>query len=51
MLFQVRHLDKGINPPSLDKIFFHGDDLTQGFKIGVVAGLIGLTVHSLIFIS
>lgn len=46
--FQVKHIEKGINPPSLDEIFFHGDNLTKGFKIGVVAGLIGLTVYSLI---
>ncbi|KAG6571689.1 High affinity sulfate transporter 2, partial [Cucurbita argyrosperma subsp. sororia] len=39
----VKHIDKGINPPSLDQIFFHGDNLTKGFKIGVVAGLIALT--------
>lgn len=41
---QVRHIDKGINPPSADQIYFSGEYLTKGFRIGVVAGIIALTV-------
>ncbi|GJR16033.1 sulfate transporter 1.2-like protein [Tanacetum coccineum] len=39
----VEKVGKRINPPSLDKIYFSGDNLTKGFKIGVVAGMIALT--------
>ncbi|KAG6417407.1 hypothetical protein SASPL_119565 [Salvia splendens] len=40
----VRHIEKGINPPSLDRIFFSGTYLAKGFKIGAVTGLVALTV-------
>ncbi|TXG53858.1 hypothetical protein EZV62_019114 [Acer yangbiense] len=39
----VRHIDKGVNPLSAKDIFFTGEYLVKGFKIGVVAGLIALT--------
>uniref|UniRef100_A0A7N0UN54 STAS domain-containing protein n=1 Tax=Kalanchoe fedtschenkoi TaxID=63787 RepID=A0A7N0UN54_KALFE len=39
----VKHIEKGINPPSLDKIYFSGDYLVRGFRIGMVAGVIALT--------
>ncbi|KAK6938185.1 SLC26A/SulP transporter domain [Dillenia turbinata] len=39
----VRHIDKGINPSSVHKIYFSGDYLLKGFRIGVVAGMIALT--------
>uniref|UniRef100_A0A5B7A2L8 Putative sulfate transporter 1.2-like n=1 Tax=Davidia involucrata TaxID=16924 RepID=A0A5B7A2L8_DAVIN len=39
----VNHIEKGINPPSLDKIYFSGGYLVKGFRIGVVAGMIALT--------
>ncbi|KAM0971723.1 hypothetical protein ACFX2I_019502 [Malus domestica] len=39
----VRHIEKGINPPSVNEIFFTGDYLAKGFKIGVVAGMVALT--------
>ncbi|KAK2663853.1 hypothetical protein Ddye_002427 [Dipteronia dyeriana] len=39
----VRHIDKGVNPISAKEIFFSGEYLVKGFKIGVVAGLIALT--------
>ncbi|KAG6414907.1 hypothetical protein SASPL_122283 [Salvia splendens] len=39
----VRHIEKGINPPSLQRIFFSGTYLAKGFKIGAVAGLVALT--------
>ncbi|XP_059454719.1 sulfate transporter 1.3-like [Corylus avellana] len=39
----VKHIDKGINPPSLNEIYFSGKYLGKGFRIGVVAGMIALT--------
>ncbi|TMX05026.1 hypothetical protein EJD97_003343 [Solanum chilense] len=39
----VRHIDQGINPPSVNEIYFSGEYLTKGFRIGVIAGLIALT--------
>ncbi|GLT64306.1 hypothetical protein SLA2020_368100 [Shorea laevis] len=39
----VRHIEKGINPPSLNEIYFTGKYLGKGFRIGVVAGMIALT--------
>ncbi|GAV59285.1 Sulfate_transp domain-containing protein/STAS domain-containing protein/Sulfate_tra_GLY domain-containing protein [Cephalotus follicularis] len=39
----VNHIAKGINPSSVDKIYFSGQYLLKGFRIGVVAGLIALT--------
>lgn len=43
-LLKVRHITKGVNPSSIDQIYFTGDYLVKGFKIGVVAGMIALTV-------
>ncbi|GMY39129.1 high affinity sulfate transporter 2-like [Fagus crenata] len=39
----VRHINKGINPSSVHEIYWTGDLLLKGLKIGVVAGLVGLT--------
>ncbi|CAM8906946.1 unnamed protein product [Rhodiola kirilowii] len=39
----VWHIEKGINPPSLDQIYFSGEYVGKGFKIGIVAGMIALT--------
>lgn len=39
----VRKIKQGINPPSLDQIYFTGDYLSKGFRIGVVAGMVALT--------
>ncbi|CAM8977214.1 unnamed protein product [Rhodiola kirilowii] len=39
----VKHIDKGINPLSVDKLYFTGDYLAKGFRIGVVAGMVALT--------
>ncbi|XWS63175.1 hypothetical protein CRYUN_Cryun06bG0073300 [Craigia yunnanensis] len=39
----VKHIRKGINPPSVNEIFFSGEYLSKGFRIGVVAGMIALT--------
>ncbi|PKI73873.1 hypothetical protein CRG98_005743 [Punica granatum] len=39
----VNHIKKGINPPSVNEIYFTGDYLLKGVKIGIVAGMIALT--------
>ncbi|KAI3459994.1 hypothetical protein Pfo_016657 [Paulownia fortunei] len=39
----VKHIEKGINPPSVNEIYFTGDYLLKGARIGVVAGIIALT--------
>ncbi|GLT27340.1 hypothetical protein SLA2020_023460 [Shorea laevis] len=39
----VKHIRKGINPSSVDQIFFTGEYLAKGFRIGVVAGMVALT--------
>ncbi|GKV09285.1 hypothetical protein SLEP1_g20810 [Rubroshorea leprosula] len=39
----VKHIERGINRPSVDKIFFTGPYVLKGFKIGAIAGMIGLT--------
>ncbi|KAL9449923.1 hypothetical protein AB3S75_011786 [Citrus x aurantiifolia] len=39
----VKNIKKGINPSSVNEIYFSGDYLPKGFRIGVVAGMIGLT--------
>ncbi|KAK9044139.1 hypothetical protein V6N11_072456 [Hibiscus sabdariffa] len=39
----VKHIRKGINPPSADEIFFSGEYLAKGFRIGVLVGMIALT--------
>ncbi|XVF39475.1 hypothetical protein PTKIN_Ptkin01aG0037800 [Pterospermum kingtungense] len=39
----VKHIDKGINPSSVNQIYFSGEYLLKGLKIGVVAGMIALT--------
>ncbi|XP_043721375.1 sulfate transporter 1.2-like [Telopea speciosissima] len=39
----VNHIKKGINPSSVNEIYFTGKYLGTGFKIGVVAGVIALT--------
>ncbi|KMS95243.1 hypothetical protein BVRB_010680 [Beta vulgaris subsp. vulgaris] len=39
----VNHIEKGLNPSSLHQLYFSGDNLLRGFKIGAVAGMIALT--------
>lgn len=39
----VGHIRKGINPSSVHKIYFSGSFVGKGFRIGVLAGMIGLT--------
>lgn len=41
---QVNHIKKGINPPSADEIYFSGEYVSHGFRIGVVTGMVALTV-------
>ena len=41
---QVKNIEKGINPSSVNQIYFTGEYLLKGLKIGVVAGMIALTV-------
>ncbi|PSS29204.1 Sulfate transporter 1.3 like [Actinidia chinensis var. chinensis] len=39
----VNHIKKGVNPSSVNQIYFTGNYLVKGFRIGVVAGMIALT--------
>ncbi|KAL0375977.1 UNVERIFIED_CONTAM: Sulfate transporter 1.2 [Sesamum calycinum] len=39
----VNHIERGINPPSVHKIHFTGSYVAIGFRIGAIAGMIGLT--------
>ncbi|KAL7085586.1 hypothetical protein ACP275_14G289600 [Erythranthe tilingii] len=39
----VRHIEKGINPTSVKEIYFSGEYLLKGVRIGMVAGIIALT--------
>ncbi|XP_047328806.1 sulfate transporter 1.2-like [Impatiens glandulifera] len=39
----VKHIEKGINPSSFHQIYFRGEYLIKGFRIGMVAGMIALT--------
>lgn len=45
---QVKHIEKGINRPSVDEIYFSGGYLLKGVRIGVVAGMVALTVRVLL---
>ncbi|KAJ1419901.1 sulfate anion transporter, conserved site [Sesbania bispinosa] len=39
----VKHIKKGVNPASAHEIYFSGNYLGAGVKIGVIAGMIALT--------
>lgn len=39
----VNHIEKGLNPSSVHLLYFSGENLVRGFKIGAVAGMIALT--------
>ncbi|KAF3627547.1 Sulfate transporter 1.3 [Capsicum annuum] len=39
----VGHIDTGINPSSVKKMYFTGDYLIKGIRTGIVAGMIALT--------
>uniref|UniRef100_A0A2P2MQS1 Uncharacterized protein MANES_02G156000 n=1 Tax=Rhizophora mucronata TaxID=61149 RepID=A0A2P2MQS1_RHIMU len=44
----VKHIEKGINPSSAKEIYFSGHYLLKGFRIGVAAAMIALTVRPFI---
>lgn len=50
-IFQVRHIKKGVNPSSASKIFFSGNYLTAGIRIGLVSGMVALTVYMQILLN
>ncbi|KAI5589113.1 hypothetical protein BDE02_05G139900 [Populus trichocarpa] len=39
----VKHIEKGINPSSVNQIYFSGDHMLKGVRIGIVAAMIALT--------
>ncbi|CAI9757746.1 unnamed protein product [Fraxinus pennsylvanica] len=39
----IGHLQKGLNPPSLNMLFFHGPHLALAMKTGIVTGILSLT--------
>ena len=41
----MKHIEKGINPSSVDQIYFNGGYLLKGVRIGIVAGMVALTVR------
>ncbi|PPD70456.1 hypothetical protein GOBAR_DD32666 [Gossypium barbadense] len=41
LVAKVKHIRRGINPSSLNEIFFSGEYLAKGFRIGVLAGSCG----------
>lgn len=48
---KVKHIEKGINPPSVNQIYFSGKYLLKGFRIGIVAGMIALTVSEITYLN
>jgi len=44
MLFQVRNIEKGVNPLSINKLIFSGKYLSAGIRIGLICGMVALTV-------
>nr|CAD55697.1 sulphate transporter [Triticum aestivum] len=42
----VKDIKQGINPPSFHLIYWSGPYLAKGFRIGVVAGMVALTVSN-----
>ncbi|KAG6434848.1 hypothetical protein SASPL_106492 [Salvia splendens] len=39
----VKHIEKGINRPSVDEIYFTKEYALKGLRIGIVAGMVALT--------
>lgn len=39
----IGHLPKGLNPPSLNMLYFHGPYLAVAIKTGIVTGILSLT--------
>jgi hypothetical protein len=40
----VKHIDRHVNPASASEIYFSGNYLSAGIRIGVIAGMVALTV-------
>lgn len=45
--FQIGHLKKGLNPPSLSELAFGSPYLTTAIKTGIITGVIALAVSIL----
>lgn len=43
---QIGHLPKGLNPPSLNMLYFSGAHLALAIKTGIITGILSLTVSS-----
>ncbi|CAL5183183.1 unnamed protein product [Lathyrus oleraceus] len=39
----VKHIEDGVNPISVDEIFFSGKYLSAGIRIGLISGMVALT--------
>ncbi|KAG9459308.1 hypothetical protein H6P81_003816 [Aristolochia fimbriata] len=39
----IGHLPKGVNPPSANMLYFHGEYLSLAIKTGIVTGILSLT--------
>ncbi|KAJ6840472.1 putative sulfate transporter 3.4 [Iris pallida] len=39
----IGHLEKGVNPPSVNLLYFHGEYLGLAVKTGIVTGILALT--------
>ncbi|KAK4854158.1 hypothetical protein QYF36_019823 [Acer negundo] len=39
----IGHLPKGVNPPSINKLHFHGSHISLAIKIGLITGVLSLT--------
>lgn len=46
----MKHIEKGINRPSVDEIYFTKDYALKGLRIGIVAGMVALTVSLILFV-
>lgn len=42
----IGYIEKGVNPASFSDIYWTGPLVARGFKVGVVSGLVALTVSS-----
>lgn len=48
MVFQVKHIEDGVNPISAGEIFFSGKYFSAGIRIGLISGMVALTVRKFI---
>jgi hypothetical protein len=44
----VKHIERHVNPASASEIYFSGNYLSAGIRIGVIAGMVALTVSKFI---